>query len=79
MSLIPKIEEVRCFVLDKNPDLVFITETWLKDQIDSNQVNIPEYNMAYRNLESCCHGGACLYIKDSIQFNYVLVDSISRI
>ena len=46
MSLIPKIDEVRCFVLDKNPDLVFITETWLKDQIDSNQVNIPEYNMA---------------------------------
>ena len=46
MSLIPKIDELRCFVLDKNPDLVFITETWLKDQTDSNQVNIPEYNMA---------------------------------
>ena len=46
MCLIPKIDEVRCFVPDKNPDLVFITETWLKDQIDSNQVNIPEYNMA---------------------------------
>ena len=29
--------------------------------------------MAYRNRESCCHGGVCLYIKDSIQFN-VLVE-----
>lgn len=69
MSLVPKIDEVRHFVLDKDPDLVFITETWLKDQIDSNQVDIPEYNMAYKNRYTSSHGGVCLYIKNSIQFN----------
>ena len=29
MSLLPKIDEVRCVVHEENPDLVCITETWL--------------------------------------------------
>ena len=34
MSLAPKIDEVRLFVTNSNPDLVFITETWLTNAID---------------------------------------------
>jgi hypothetical protein len=36
MSLVPKIDEVIPFVEDNNTDLVFVTETWLTDLINSN-------------------------------------------
>ena len=41
----PKIDEVRQFVSNSNPDLVFITETWLTNGIDTNYIHIPEYNI----------------------------------
>ena len=47
MSLAPKIDEVRLFVTNSNPDLVFITETWLKNAIDTNHIHIPEYITSY--------------------------------
>ena len=34
MSLAPKIDEVSLFLLNKNPDVVFITETWLTNAIN---------------------------------------------
>ena len=68
MSLAPKIDEVRLFVTNSNPDLVFITETWLTNAIDTNHIHIPEYNIVCKNRTSGSHGGVCLYIKNTIQF-----------
>ena len=68
MSLAPKIDEVRHFVVNSNPELVFITETWLTNAIDTNHIHIPEYNIACKNRTTGNHGGVCLYIKNTIQF-----------
>ena len=68
MSLAPKIDEVRHFVVNSNPELVFITETWLTNAIDTNHIHIPEYNIACKNRTTGNHGGVCLYIKSTIQF-----------
>ena len=66
MSLVPKIDEIGYFVLDKNPDLVLIyNRNMLKNRIDRNEVNIPEYKMVYKNRVTGSHGGVCLFIKDS--------------
>ena len=69
MSLVPKIDEVILFVEDSNTDLLFITETWLTDLINSNYLQIPSYNLICKNRSSGAHGGVCLYINNSIKFN----------
>jgi exonuclease III len=69
MSLVPKIDEMIPFVEDNNTDLVFITETWLTDLINTNHLQIPSYNLIYKNRSSGAHGGVCLYINNSIKFN----------
>ena len=43
MSLVPKIDEVRLCVSKHSPDLVFITETWLKESIGDNHVDLPGF------------------------------------
>ena len=66
MSLAPKIDEVSLFLLNKNPDVVFITETWLTNAINKSHINIPEYNVVCKNRSSVIHGGVCLYLRNSI-------------
>ena len=69
MSLVPKNDEMIPFVGDNNTDLVFITETWLTYLINTNYLQIPSYNLIYKNRSSGAHGGVCLYINNSIKFN----------
>ena len=68
VSLAPKINEIRCCVLDWKPDVACFTETWLHDSINDNHTYIPEYNFISKNRTTGIHGGVGLYIKDSIKF-----------
>ena len=68
MSIAPKIDEVRCVILDVKPDLAFFTETWLRDTISENHLHIPGYHFTARNRTTDIHGGVGLYIKNSIKF-----------
>ena len=44
MSLTPKIDEVREFIIRNEIDLALITKTWLKESVsDSCVVDIPEF------------------------------------
>lgn len=40
----PKIDEACLFLSNHNPDLAFITETWLKESIRNYHFDLPEYN-----------------------------------
>ncbi len=40
-SLAPKIDEVREFMMEKEINLSFLTETWLNDSITDSVVSIP--------------------------------------
>ncbi len=62
MSLVPKIDEVRLYVSKHNPDLVFITETWLKESIGDNHVDLPGYNIKRRDRSVAQHGGVCFFL-----------------
>jgi exonuclease III len=67
MSLVPKIDEVRLYVSKHNPDLVFITETWLKESIGDNHVDLPGYNIKRRDRSVAQHGGVCFFSKECIK------------
>ena len=68
MSLAPKIDEIRCCVLDWKPDVACFTETWLHASINDNHIDIPEYNFISKNRTTGIHGGVGLYIKNFIKF-----------
>ena len=60
MSLVPKIVEVSEFVVLNDVDLACITDTWLKDRIVNNVVEIPGYPIIRRDREEVEHGGDIL-------------------
>ena len=64
MSLAPKITVVAEFAVRKDIDLVRITETWLKEHIAYNVVEIPNYSIVRLDRQVVEHGGVCLYVKD---------------
>ena len=47
-------------------DIVSISETWLKDHIDNNIINIQGYNPVRRDRLVRQHGGVCMYMKNNI-------------
>ncbi|XP_048587796.1 uncharacterized protein LOC5511459 [Nematostella vectensis] len=71
MSLAPKIDEVKEFVLRKEADLVFITETWLKESVSDGVINIPDFSVVRRDRVEQMHGGVCAYIKDGCRFQHL--------
>ena len=60
MSHSPKIDEIRATISHANPDFVCITETWLKDHIDSHVVGIAVYNIVRLDRKVISHGDVCL-------------------
>ena len=54
MSLAPKIDEVREFVLRKEVDLVFITETWLKECMSDGVIDIPDFSVVRHDRKNGC-------------------------
>ena len=64
MSLAPKITEVAEFAVSKDIDLVYITETWLKECIADSVVEIPNYSIIRLDRQVVEHGGVCVYVKD---------------
>ena len=51
-SLLNKIEEIDCIVIEASPELIGITEFWLTSQIDNQQVAIDGYSI-HRLDRSC--------------------------
>jgi exonuclease III len=68
MSLSPKIDEIRLYVQDHDPDIMCLTETWLKDTVESSVIHITIYTLVRKDRIYAQHGGVCLYIKESIPF-----------
>ncbi len=72
MSLAPKIDEVQNFALEFNHDLVCVTETWLRETISDNSIQIPGYFLLRRDRVSDSHGGVCIYISEQIQYEHLI-------
>ena len=67
MSLAPKIDEIAHVVHQQNIDIALFTETWLKESIPDDPINIEGRQLYRRDRKNQEHGGVCLYVKDSIQ------------
>lgn len=72
MSLAPKIDEISYVVSSRNPDIACFTETWLKNSVDNNVIDIPNYTIVRKDRSYAEHGGVCIYIKNSISFENLI-------
>ena len=63
-----KLDEViSTFVVEKEIDLICMSETWLHDQIDDNQVEIPGYQRIFRkDRKDKRGGGVCAYVTNNV-------------
>ena len=64
-SLIGKLDELIMTVLSIDPDIVFLTETWLTESIASSSVNIPGYMLLRNDRTARKGGGVAFYIKST--------------
>ena len=65
-SLLPKIDELTALLSTNPVDLVAITESWLKSDIENSLICIPGFN-SFRNDRVLGRGGGiCVYVKDDI-------------
>ena len=71
MSLSPKIDEIRTFVLELDLDLVCVTETWLWNTISDNSIQIPSYYPLRRDMISDIHGEVCIFVSEQIQYEHL--------
>jgi ribonuclease P/MRP protein subunit RPP40 len=69
-SMLNKIEELKCVIKGNEPDIIGITETWLKDDVDDNEISIVGYQVFRQDRVSNVKkkgGGVMFYVRDSIK------------
>lgn len=65
-SLLPKLEQLTDFLVDKNVSILALSETWLNRDISDNLLSIQGYNLIRIDRDGR-GGGVALYIKDSLK------------
>ena len=65
-SLVNKIDDIRCYVFETDPDIVMVTESWGRDAIDDVSLNLPGYFLKRRDRNSRLGKGCLIYVKDHI-------------
>ena len=65
-SLLPKVDELIANLSVNTVNLVAVTETWLKDDIEDNLVSIRGYNIFRRDRPHRRGGGVCVYLSEHI-------------
>ena len=69
MSLAPKIDEIAVFLTSNHIDIAFFSETWLKESVPDEAINITNYQLFRRDRQHKSHGGVCFYINNTISCN----------
>ncbi len=67
MSLAQKIDEIAFTIHQKDIQLALFTETWLKDLIPDDPINISGYHLFRLDHKNKQHGGVCSYVKNIIE------------
>lgn len=71
-----KFDEFRHIVNGSGFDIIAVSETWLKCEVSTNAVHIPNYTFCRNDREHCRGGGVGIYVSDAIKFKIVFKSSI---
>ena len=76
-SLLPKMDQLKVWVHSSNPDVLVITETWLRKSVLNTDVNFSGYNL-YRQDRSSKGGGVAIFTKDHLQCSVASTKSVPK-
>ena len=74
-SLLPKIEELRTYILNSPIKILCINETFLDSSVDNSEIQIPGFHLFRNDFSRNC-GGVALYFRDT--FSPYLISCRSR-
>ena len=77
-SLLPKLDLLKSWVHTVTPDVLAISESWLKKSIANPDIFIPGYNV-FRQDRATKGGGVALYVKDHLQCTVALSKSVPKL
>lgn len=66
-SVVNKVEDIEAMVLEHEPDIILITETWLHKNILDSEIAPKSYVLVRRDRDSR-GGGVALLVRDNIDF-----------
>ena len=67
-SLLSKMSEFRLLFSEKKISIIALTETWLNDSINDEEIYIDGYSIIRKDRDTY-GGGVCLYIKNEIAYS----------
>ena len=65
-SLAPKIDELECVINLNSADVLYVTETWLSEEISDSYVSLLNFSL-FRKDRTTRGGGIAMYVKSSIR------------
>ena len=60
-SIVKKVSDIEVYVETEHPDILLITESWLKEEISNNEIQINGYNILRRDRIGSIGGGCLIY------------------
>lgn len=82
-SVVRKMDELRCYVFEKNLDIICITESWCNSEITASELSIVGYECLRLDRASGRKGGGCLvFHKSSLKMslvNELMVDGVESL
>jgi hypothetical protein len=76
-SLLPKMYQLKVWVHSSNPDVLVITETWLRNSVLNTDVNLSGYNL-FGQDRSSKGGGVAIFTRDHLQCSVVSTKSVLK-
>lgn len=76
-SILPKLDQLKVWVESSNPDVLVITETWLRNSIPYPDLYLSGYNL-FRQDRSSKGGGVAIFTKEYLQCTIALAKSIPK-
>ena len=76
-SLLPKFVLLTALAHSANPDVLAVSESWLRKATKNSEISIPNYNI-FRQDRTAKGGGVAIYCRDSLQSSVIFSRSIPK-
>ena len=76
-SLLPKFVLPTALAHSANPDVLAVSESWLRNATNNSEISIPNYNI-FRKDRTEKGGGVAIYCRGSLQSSVILYRSIPK-
>lgn len=80
-SIVNKVDLLPLIITDYNPQMIFVTESWLTDRLPSAYLGVqPHYSVLRKDRTDSVGGGVCVLLKRDLQYCQIdVMDNVGDI